>query len=111
MRNGLLAVVSTLVSYVLFEVALYLALCFGLSVPIHPYYNYSAWTNPHYIAADPVIGVRFQPGQLNDGIRVIQGDVQFYYPNTKANSAGFYSDHEYVPKRQAPYRIVVYGSS
>lgn len=25
--------------------------CFGLVVPIHSYYNYSAWTNPHYIAA------------------------------------------------------------
>jgi hypothetical protein len=111
MRNGLLVVISMLMSYLLFEVGLYLALCFGLAVPIHPYYNYSAWTNPHFIVADPVIGIRLQPNQPNDGIRVIQGDVQFYYPNIKANSAGFYSDHEYFPKKQRPYRIVVYGSS
>ena len=111
MRNGFLVVVSTLVSYVLFEAGLYLALCFGLAVPIHPYYNYNAWTNPHYIVADPVIGMRFQPNQPNDGISVIRGDVQYYYVNTTANSAGFRSDHEYLPKRQKPYRIVVYGSS
>jgi hypothetical protein len=111
MRNGLLVLASTLLSWVLFEAAFYLALCFGLAVPVHPYYSYSAWTNSSFIAADPVIGIRLQPHGRNDGIRVIRGDVQFYYPGVNANGAGFHSDHEYVPKRQRPYRIVVYGSS
>jgi hypothetical protein len=111
MHNGLLVAASTLLSYVLFEAVFYLALCFGLAVPAHPYYTYSAWTNPSFIAADPVIGIRLQPDQSNDGIRVIRGDVQFYYVGVKANVAGFHSDHEYLPKRQRPYRIVVYGSS
>ena len=111
MRNGLLVAASTLLSYVLFEAVFYLALCFGLAVPAHPYYSYAAWTNPLFIAADPVIGIRLRPNQSNDGIRVIWGDVQFYYVGVKANAAGFHSDHEYFPRRRRSYRIVVYGSS
>jgi hypothetical protein len=109
-RKVLLLVASTLLSYLLFEVAFYVALCFGLAAPVYPYYNYAAWTDPSFIAADPLIGIRLQANQPNDGIRVIQGDVQFYY-HESANSAGFHSDHEYFPKRQKPYRIIVYGSS
>ena len=111
MRNGLLVAASTLVSYLLFEAIFYLALCFGLAMPAHPYYTYSAWTNPSFATADPVIGIRLRANQSNDGIRVIDGDVQFYYAGVKANAAGFHSDHAYFPKRQRSYRIVVYGNS
>jgi hypothetical protein len=111
MRSGLLIVSSTLLSYILFELGFYLALCFGLAMPVHPYYTYSVWTNSRFIAADPLIGIRLQPNQPNDGIRIVRGDVQFYYPGETANAAGFHSDHEYFPQKKRPYRIVVYGSS
>jgi GDSL-like Lipase/Acylhydrolase family len=111
MVNAILFVASSIVGYLACEAAVYLALCFGLPLPVHPYYNYSAWSNARFMTADPVIGMRLRPNEPNDGIRIIRGDVQFYYHDIRGNSAGFYSDHEYVGAKQRPYRIAVYGDS
>ena len=109
--NALLVLVSTIVVYALLEVAFYFALCFGLAVPAHPYFNFVTFSNPKFFVNDPVIGWRFNPGQPNSSIRVSYGEVQYSALDVVGNAAGFHSRLEYTPKRGRPYRVAVYGDS
>jgi len=111
MRNAFVIPLSTILGYAVFETLFYLALCFGLAMPVHPYYDFNAWSNPNFIVADTISGLLMRPNEPNDGIRVVHGDVQFYFRNVTGNSAGFNSDRDYAPKKQKPYRMIVYGDS
>jgi hypothetical protein len=48
MSNALLAGGATVGGYVTLAVAFYVALCFGLAVPVHPYYDYTGWSNANF---------------------------------------------------------------
>jgi hypothetical protein len=109
--NFLLVLVSSAITYAILEVALYFALCFGLSIPAHPYFNYVAFTNPRFFVSDPVIGWRFSPGEANSSIRTMDGEVQYAAEDVTGNSAGFHSRLEYTPQKGRSYRIAVYGDS
>lgn len=98
-------------AWLLAETAFVVALRTGVRTRLDPFLDYAAWTNPRFVSADPLIGFRLQPGETNDGIRIIKGVVQYSYRGITGNGAGFHSSREYVPKRQRPYRIVVYGDS
>ncbi len=111
MRNTLLVIAALAIGYAALESTLYLALSFGLALPAHPYYDLSAWSNPDFAAADPISGMLLRPKATNDGIRVVHGDVQFYFRDVTANSAGFHADRDYTFKKQRPYRMLVYGDS
>lgn len=82
---------SSAIAYVLFEVAFYLALCFGLAVPAHPYFDFVTFSNPKFFINDPVIGWRFNPGESNSSIRVANGEVQYSALDVVGNAAGFHS--------------------
>ena len=107
----LLVLVSSVITYGVLEVALYFALCFGLRIPAHPYFDYVSFSNPRFFTNDPVIGWRFSPGEANSSIRVADGEVQYAAEDVIGNSAGFHSRLEYTPQKGRPYRIAVYGDS
>ena len=109
--NFLLVLVSSAITYAILEVALYFALCFGLSIPAHPYFNYVAFTNPRFFVDDPVIGWRLRPGEANSSIRIMDGEVQYAAEDVIGNSAGFHSRLKYTPQKGRSYRIAVYGDS
>lgn len=98
-------------AWLLAEAAFTLALQAGVRSRLDPFYDYAAWTNPRFMAADARIGFRLRPGETNDGIRIIRGVTQYRYHGITGNAAGFHSRYEFVPHRQRPYRIVVYGDS
>ena len=70
--------VSLLISYLLFEGAVYIAILLGVPFINHPYWNLSAWTTP-FATYDPVIGYRLKAGTANGGLRIIDGRLQFHY--------------------------------
>jgi hypothetical protein len=97
--NFLLVLVSSAITYGILEVALYFALCFGLRIPAHPYFDYVHSANPKVFTNDPVIGWRFSPGEANSSIRVADGEVQYSAEDVIGNSAGFHSRLEYTPQK------------
>jgi hypothetical protein len=109
--NFLLVLASSAITYGILEVALYFALCFGLRVPAHPYYDFVTFSNPSLFTNDPVIGWRFTPGEANSSMRIAEGEVQYSALDVIGNSAGFHSRLEYTPKKGRSYRIAVYGDS
>lgn len=111
MRRARIYIATIVVTYVIFEAAFYVALCFGLAAPGHPYYTFAAWSNPRFVIADHVLGYRLRPHASNSGIQSIRGDVQFYSREIRVNGAGFHSNREYFAKKQRPYRLAVYGDS
>ena len=70
-----------------------------------------AFSNPRFFTNDPVIGWRFNPGQANSSIRIMDGEVQYAAEDVIGNSAGFHSRLEYTPQKGRSYRIAVYGDS
>ena len=109
--NFLLVLASSAITYGILEVALYFALCFGLRVPAHPYYDFVTFSNPSLFTNDPVIGWRFTPGEANSSMRIAEGEVQYSALDVIGNSSGFHSRLEYTPKKGRSYRIAVYGDS
>jgi hypothetical protein len=110
-QNFLLILVSSAVTYGLLEVALYFALCFGLRIPAHPYFDFVTFSNPKFFINDPVIGWRFNPGEANSSMRIVDGEVQYSALDVTGNSAGFHSRLEYTPQKGRRYRVAVYGDS
>jgi|GEM_PF-2241633 len=108
--NTYLFLGSAVISYILFEVAYFLALAAGVPLENHPIRNLAAWSAP-IARFDPNFGYRFNPKLTNDGLRVVKGDLQFYYKNIKFNSDGFRSNYEYHRKKDGKYRVVIYGDS
>ena len=102
--------VSLLISYLLFEGAVYIAILLGVPFINHPYWNLSAWTTP-FATYDPVIGYCLKAGTANGGLRIIDGRLQFHYSDVRANAQGFRSNFDYAVKKRATHRIVVYGDS